>query len=166
MALLGRADALSAAFDTLRLRDAAAYEAAERAASAHPGFVAEISVSLPMPLDGPIAEAFHEPLPSLVAAAQPVPAAVPATPAPSFAAPPTERSTSIDWSRFTRAGGAAQPRSVSGMVGAALRSMSTAAVRVRAALLDRLVNQAGEVSITRARLETDVDADARRARTT
>ena len=33
---------------------------------------------------------------------------------------------------------------------------STAAVRVRAPLLDRLVNQAGEVSITRARIESDV----------
>jgi chemosensory pili system protein ChpA (sensor histidine kinase/response regulator) len=35
-------------------------------------------------------------------------------------------------------------------------SGSLAAVRVRAPLLDRLVNQAGEVSITRARIESDV----------
>jgi chemosensory pili system protein ChpA (sensor histidine kinase/response regulator) len=55
----------------------------------------------------------------------------------------------IDWSRFSH--GPAVPLPVPDKPVA-----STAAVRVRAPLLDRLVNQAGEVSITRARIESDV----------
>jgi chemosensory pili system protein ChpA (sensor histidine kinase/response regulator) len=55
----------------------------------------------------------------------------------------------IDWSRF----GSTEP--------AAPRAPATAtiasAVRVRAPLLDRLVNQAGEVSIMRSRIASDVD---------
>jgi len=55
----------------------------------------------------------------------------------------------IDWGRFK-----------TGTVAPVLASdkpvASQAAVRVRAPLLDRLVNQAGEVSITRARIESDV----------
>jgi len=58
----------------------------------------------------------------------------------------------IDWSRFAAAGTAATP------LAAAERApqASVAAVRVRPQLLDRMVNQAGEVSITRARLEAGV----------
>jgi chemosensory pili system protein ChpA (sensor histidine kinase/response regulator) len=57
--------------------------------------------------------------------------------------------TPIDWSRFSH--GPAVPLPMPDKPAA-----STAAVRVRAPLLDRLVNQAGEVSITRARIESDV----------
>ncbi|KPF45339.1 hypothetical protein IP80_16360, partial [beta proteobacterium AAP65] len=75
--------------------------------------------------------------------AEPVPAAAAEPAAPP--APPPE----IDWQRFT--------------LGESLEAVNTeratagnAVVRVRASLLDRLVNQAGEVSITRARIDADV----------
>ncbi|RZT95189.1 Hpt domain-containing protein [Rivibacter subsaxonicus] len=161
--LLARADALSTAFEAVRQRDAAAYEAANREASAHQGFVdaaisapmplqAEFHTSLPAPLDGPVLLPAFEPLPSLALPTEAVAASGSSLPD----GPAAARGSAVDWSRFARADGSVAPRSVSGLVGAALRTMSSAAVRVRAALLDRLVNQAGEVSITRARLETDV----------
>jgi len=58
----------------------------------------------------------------------------------------------VDWQRFVDAepaAGDAQPGALFGL-GAA------GSVRVRTPLLDRLVNQAGEVSISRARIESDV----------
>jgi chemosensory pili system protein ChpA (sensor histidine kinase/response regulator) len=70
--------------------------------------------------------------------------------APGAARPPATAAP-IDWSRF----GQDAPLSLPGAV-ADKASGSLAAVRVRAPLLDRLVNQAGEVSITRARIESDV----------
>ncbi len=55
----------------------------------------------------------------------------------------------IDWSQFASSMGAkAAPERP--------HSVTQSAVRVRAPLLDRLVNQAGEVSITRSRIETEV----------
>ena len=56
----------------------------------------------------------------------------------------------IDWGRF-----AAAP-AVPAAVAPERAPAGGAAVRVRAGLLDRLVNQAGEVSITRARIDADV----------
>lgn len=56
----------------------------------------------------------------------------------------------IDWTRFERGSSVAVEETRSAA------SAQTAAVRVRAPLLDRLVNHAGEVSITRARIESDV----------
>ena len=54
----------------------------------------------------------------------------------------------IDWSRFASSGPTTKPVE---------RTLATqSAVRVRAPLLDRLVNQAGEVSITRSRIESGV----------
>jgi len=58
----------------------------------------------------------------------------------------------IDWTRFSTD----NPSRVQRVVEAATGNPATATVRVKAPLLDRLVNQAGEVSITRSRLETDV----------
>ena len=56
----------------------------------------------------------------------------------------------IDWSRFATADGAVARKPAD-------RAQATqSAVRVRAPVLDRLVNQAGEVSITRSRIETGV----------
>ena len=55
----------------------------------------------------------------------------------------------IDWSRF----GSAEPAAPRAPATAAVAS----AVRVKAPLLDRLVNQAGEVSIMRSRIASDVD---------
>ena len=71
-----------------------------------------------------------------------VPAAVPAVTRAAL-------QTDIDWSRFPRTDPAERktPERSQG---------SQSAVRVRAPLLDRLVNQAGEVSITRSRIETGV----------
>ncbi len=62
-----------------------------------------------------------------------------------------DRNTEPDWSRFgiSEAAVVAAPRAVA--------AASTPSVRVRAPLLDRLVNQAGEVSITRSRIASDVD---------
>ena len=59
----------------------------------------------------------------------------------------------IDWSAFAVADASAIPASA--LLGPVSQS-GGAAVRVRAPLLDRLVNHAGEVSITRARIEADV----------
>ena len=70
--------------------------------------------------------------------------AAPSALAQSPASPPE-----IDWSRFSlgeTAEAASPERAAAG----------NAVVRVRASLLDRLVNQAGEVSITRARIDADV----------
>jgi chemosensory pili system protein ChpA (sensor histidine kinase/response regulator) len=64
---------------------------------------------------------------------------------------PREPAQGIDWARFAPGQGVV-PAASSERSPAA----SNAAIRVRAQLLDRLVNQAGEVSITRARLESEV----------
>jgi chemosensory pili system protein ChpA (sensor histidine kinase/response regulator) len=79
------------------------------------------------------------------AVVDPAAAAIAPTAAPALAA-------TIDWSRF---GASAQTlRQAEAQAAAA----SPGAVRVRVPLLDRMVNQAGEVSIARARLEGDVGA--------
>jgi chemosensory pili system protein ChpA (sensor histidine kinase/response regulator) len=57
----------------------------------------------------------------------------------------------IDWGRFARS--AAVPQRIEP---AAMQGGGHSAVRVRSQLLDRLVSHAGEVSITRARIEADV----------
>lgn len=80
----------------------------------------------------------------------------PATAAPALAPPlvdaapaPVVPLAEIDWSRFPLTAPAERkaPERAQG---------AQSAVRVRAPLLDRLVNQAGEVSITRSRIETGV----------
>ncbi|MCI1190715.1 Hpt domain-containing protein [Calidifontimicrobium sp. SYSU G02091] len=77
-------------------------------------------------------------------------AATPPTPATVIAA---AAATAIDWSRF--AGGAV---TTGGEAAAAAATTGSGAVRVRVPLLDRMVNQAGEVSITRSRIEAEVNA--------
>jgi chemosensory pili system protein ChpA (sensor histidine kinase/response regulator) len=75
-------------------------------------------------------------------------AAVPAAPAVATAAP----ATAIDWQRF-----ALRPTATAALAATAPATAAQGAtVRVRAPLLDRLVNHAGEVSIARARIETEV----------
>jgi chemosensory pili system protein ChpA (sensor histidine kinase/response regulator) len=72
------------------------------------------------------------------------------TPADERAVPVTEPAqpmAEIDWTRFSHAAAAARKAPERG---------AQSAVRVRAPLLDRLVNQAGEVSITRSRIESGV----------
>ena len=62
---------------------------------------------------------------------------------------PTAELAPIDWSRFVTRRTAATPK-------ADRSSASKSTVRVRSPLLDRMVNQAGEVSITRSRIEVEV----------
>jgi chemosensory pili system protein ChpA (sensor histidine kinase/response regulator) len=92
-------------------------------------------------------------MPEPVEAAAPdkLPEAVTQVAAPSVApvAAPAAPLPEIDWTRFALTAPAARKTPE--------RALSAqSAVRVRAPLLDRLVNQAGEVSITRSRIETGV----------
>ena len=118
----------------------------------------------------PVVEATPEPVLEPVAAALVEPAAPPAeeatdtvsapfepevAPQPLVAPPPPPPApvVKIDWQRF--AGGTELPAAAASERAAATGG---AVVRVRSGLLDRMVNQAGEVSITRARIDSDVKA--------
>ncbi len=109
------------------------------------------SESAPEPQPEPVPEPAPEPAPEPVL--EPVPEPVP-EPAPTLiaeapAAPAPQPLAEIDWSRF--------PATLPAARTAPERApISQSAVRVRAPLLDRLVNQAGEVSITRSRIESGV----------
>jgi len=162
-ALQAVSDAMSHAFEALRSRDAQAYSDAVAAAVA--------------PIVPPARAAEPERAPAVEL--PPAFVATSATPlAPAESAPAVEdrndkgergrakgrapkdqphaaandarsEPATIDWSRFAATGGAAAKP--------AERTLATqSAVRVRAPLLDRLVNQAGEVSITRSRIESGV----------
>ncbi len=159
--LQSRGDALAQVFEALRARDAAAYAEAGAALAAEPvpapqpaAPVAVAPVLLAVP-DAPVA-------PAHVTAANEVPA-VPAEPALAAAADATEATGAaapatvpaealapIDWSRFALGG------PTSRVVADKSQGAAQSSVRVRAPLLDRLVNQAGEVSITRSRIESEV----------
>jgi chemosensory pili system protein ChpA (sensor histidine kinase/response regulator) len=125
----------------------------------------EVDHSHPMPLEpqAPMAAAPAAPLAPFVAmpvVAQSAPLQTPperptAVREMSAAAPVVAESApvaNIDWSRFAPSSGvaavSAEPAATSGS--------SQSAVRVRSQLLDRLVSHAGEVSITRSRIEADV----------
>ncbi|MGC4078309.1 MAG: Hpt domain-containing protein [Rubrivivax sp.] len=91
--------------------------------------------------------------PAAPAAAEPPPAEAVVPPAealPETPPVPEAPATTIDWSRFASAAPlpAAAPERAA--------PAGAAAVRVRGALLDRMVNHAGEVSIARARLDGSV----------
>lgn len=120
--LLGRVDAISAAFEALR----------------HPGAA---PAAAPVPAPAPVIAEPVAPLPEAVVADE---LAAPPAPKAEVAQQP------IDWARF--------PLSRPVTTAAAERPLpaSSAVVRVRGSLLDRLVNQAGEVSIARARIDADV----------
>jgi chemosensory pili system protein ChpA (sensor histidine kinase/response regulator) len=155
--LIGRSDALAQVFEALRARDAQAYADASAAA---------VSAPLVAP---PVAEREPRPEPPAPVVAQPTPAGPVAELPPVVATPIDEplplsrvepaanepasgvvaELPAIDWSRFTRVEPSLKPAERA--TGAA-----QSAVRVRAPLLDRLVNQAGEVSITRSRIESSV----------
>ena len=143
--LLGRADAMAAVYDALRKVPAAALPGLPAAA---PEAVAGGLVEAPGLAVAPAvaAPAELEPVAAPTAAPPSGPLAEPVAPA---AAVPT----SIDWRRLL----AAETAAADPAAAAAERpAVGTAVVRVRASLLDRLVNQAGEVSITRARMDADV----------
>jgi chemosensory pili system protein ChpA (sensor histidine kinase/response regulator) len=147
-ALLGRVDAIGAALEALKHRGAAAAPAEPEARlapaaplAAPPEPVVELPRVEPPPAEPPPAEpaAVALPLPSVP------PATVPVAAAAEFAPP-------IDWSRFVAGDLSADRRGGDrAAVGAASGS-----VRVRGPLLDRLVNHAGEVSIARSRIESEI----------
>ena len=129
-ALQARSDALAQAFDTLCRREPAA-----------PAAEAPVTpVNLAMAAEPPVAVA---------AQAEPAVADEPAV----FAA--DDEPSDIDWSRFAGAehGGPDPLQPIDAARGAALPQ---AAVRVRAPLLDRLVNESGEISIARSRIEAEL----------
>ena len=143
--LLGRADAMASVYDTLR-------KAPVPPLPTPPAAVPEAAPSAP-------AEAPAAPLaPAVAASAEPGVAAAPTAEMPAEAVagsvvPAAAALPAIDWRRFV----AAEAAAVDPAAAAAERpAVGTAVVRVRASLLDRLVNQAGEVSITRARIDADV----------
>jgi len=130
--LLARADAMQATFEAVR----AANQAHEVAVDPPPGSAPAVAQPVPRPAAAPA------PAPE-VAPTRRVAAAVAA------ATPRAAGEPGIAWQRFTVEDG--------GPAAAVERpAVGVASVRVRAGLLDRLVNQAGEVSITRARIDADV----------
>ena len=90
-----------------------------------------------------------EPEAAVVAAAEVSPEPAPPAVAEVPSAPSPQPLAEIDWSRFPTTSAVAR-------TAPERASISQSAVRVRAPLLDRLVNQAGEVSITRSRIESGV----------
>ena len=145
-------DSLSQLFDAMRTHDAQAHaDAASAIEDLPPRPVLQAVPQMP-PAQPAVQEA--------PAVAPPEPMAAPVEPVTRSTDVPASNDRSgrpavadlpnIDWSQFAPASAgpkAAPERS---------QSVTQSAVRVRAPLLDRLVNQAGEVSITRSRIETEV----------
>ena len=161
-ALLARAERMQAAFDALRGPRAgvpampAAPTVAEPVALpmalAQQALAADDAAQARVDLSASAA-ALGEPAPQRRESVDSGEAATTPRPGPSLEL--GEQPPAIDWSGFaeTEAGLApALDAATPGTAGAG----SGHAVRVRAALLDRLVNQAGEVSITRARIDADM----------
>ncbi len=160
-ALHARSDALSSVFEALRSRDAQAYAEAEDSLHAAlsdeppapPPVVAPLVQPVVAPAVLPAVAVIETPRVEPQAPVASAPAVAPAetkprvAPAADAAAPSRE----VDWSRFSGAAEADAGAKPAGNVAA-----SNAAVRVRGPLLERLVNQAGEVSITRSRIESEV----------
>ncbi|MEI7464188.1 MAG: Hpt domain-containing protein [Burkholderiales bacterium] len=145
--LLGRCDALRQAFETVQKAAAAAPEVASDALN-------EGSAPVPVPVEVSVTATTPPQVTAVTAALldeRPVPSEhagdgpclVPARSAETDA-------DAIDWSRFDVVEAPELTR-------VPVASNAGSAVRVRAPLLDRLVNQAGEVSITRSRIASDVD---------
>ncbi|HZE90830.1 MAG TPA: Hpt domain-containing protein [Rhizobacter sp.] len=133
--LQGRSDAIAATFEALRSNDAAAYAEAVSALHVEPAMLAPVPVA-------PVA-----PAPVLAPPAELATQAV----NPPASTQPASAAAEIDWSRFSSSGSAAPLPAIDQNIGA-----SNSAVRVRGSLLERLVNHAGEVSITRSRIEAEV----------
>ena len=145
--LIAHADTLQARFEALQAPAAApktvvmpAHVAAPAAPLAALPQVAAVQMQAPllrstalMPLD------------------EAAPAAVPLGPAVAPPEAATAGPARIDWSAFT---GTTDTADAAPTASAAIAAAGS--VRVRTPLLDRLVNQAGEVSIARSRIESDV----------
>ncbi len=126
--LLAQVDAIGVAFDTLRGRSLSADSIAEVVASGRPQVAAPVAPFV-----------------------RPGQAAARAT-------PPAEESSQIDWKRFAANRPSATVLAEFAPAGGGQSALGAGSgtVRVRAPLLDRLVNHAGEVSITRSRIDTEV----------
>jgi chemosensory pili system protein ChpA (sensor histidine kinase/response regulator) len=98
----------------------------------------------------PAPEPTPQPTPEPVAPTTPPVAATPPTLVPSVA---PQSTAAIDWQRFAPTA-VAPAAAVS--VGSRPAAAALSTVRVRAPLLDRLVNHAGEVMIARSRIESEV----------
>ena len=138
--LMSFADTLETAFDALRTTAAAVPAAAPVAASpAKPATsLNKLVVDKPLPTEAGAG--------NLRAHVVPAPRAL-VLPSGSE---PTLPALDIDWTRFA----ATAAPSIAPV--AAHATATAGSVRVRAPLLDRVVNHAGEVSITRARIQSDV----------
>ena len=148
--LLARADSMVSGLEWLR-RQA---QAVDSNALAPPAPAAPQAVQLPASMASATQlqpALVASPVPavstSLVAAA--AAAAAPAVAGPAEPAAKEGSAPRVDWRRFER--GTAPLASSEERV-----TTGPAGVRVRAALLDRLLNQAGEVTITRSRIDADV----------
>lgn len=143
--LLGRCDALRLAFESVQKAVAAGPEAlSEPEVEAEP-VVAPRPAEPVVTATAPLQAMADEPTPPQAAALD-----TPDVVADEPAAHAVDDAGEIDWSRFEGIEVPELPR-------ATAASNANSAVRVRAPLLDRLVNQAGEVSITRTRIASDVD---------
>ena len=155
--LLDRADGMGVAFEALRQRDAAAYAAAPHALAplVDTPDVHVVNTAWP-PLDE-ATPAYEPSMPRMAEEPAWPPAVLQGSPhgrahdeeTAGRASPSVPQG--IDWARFKR-GGSGLPLAPAERA----RLASASAVRVRTQLLDRLVNQAGEVSIARARLEAEI----------
>jgi chemosensory pili system protein ChpA (sensor histidine kinase/response regulator) len=165
--LLARGDAMAVAFEALRRGPAAEAGRAPTEAAAEPAIdvliepvpavPASSEAEPPAVAQAPVAAPAEPPEPAApLAASSPLPAAgAPVAPAAGRQAAAAQPAAVVDWARFAQeSSGVVEPaeRAAAGVAAAA------AAVRVRAGLLDRLVNQAGEVSIARERIAADTKA--------
>ena len=150
-ALQSRSDALSATFEALKSRDAQAYAEAEDSLHGTLDELPPVAPPIAAPTLPPVAVVSAPVLAPVEAVVLPpvvtAPAAVPLVQQPAA----NTSSRDVDWSRFAATDADAPVQAAASNVGA-----SNAAVRVRGPLLERLVNQAGEVSITRSRIESEV----------
>ncbi len=134
--LLARADAMVAAYEALRKP------------SASPAPTAPVTPPQPVAVDLPLSWA--EELADAAPTAESTPSAAVLDAAVNADADAAAvPAVSVDWARFS-------DRRLLQATATERAPGGAAAVRVRASLLDRLVNHAGEVSITRARIDADV----------
>lgn len=147
-ALFARVDAIGAAFEGL---------AGGATAAAMPAPVEEpLAAAAPAPAAEPVLAASTPPVLEIPAIEAPPVDPVPVTEAAVAAEPPPMAAPldapAIDWQRFAAGDAAVERRAEERQRPGA----SAGSVRVRAPLLDRLVNHAGEVSIARSRIENEV----------
>ena len=144
-------DALSAAFEALCARQAGAPSTLTVSWATRPAPLPPVEPSRPNhPPEAAMISLVDPPRTAMVPAGAAVAAQPPAESAPAL--PPAQPGEGVDWSRYLAAA-AAMPAMPQPPERAPVNPQP---LRVRAPLLDRLVNLAGEVSITRSRLESEL----------